>query len=139
MHGDGDETTRLRRTNRLIVGLVLLTVGPIIFLATLGGAYVLATYQTAEYKCIVEGPHSPLAEISEDSTILRDARFSVWPLGRECEWRRADGAGWVTADSGNWPGTAVLLASGAATATGILLAISAIPARRRPPNLGAAV
>lgn len=115
-----------------------MTVGAIVFLVTLGGAFVIANYKTAEYKCLVEGPHSPLAEISEDSTVLRNARFSVWPLGRECEWRRADGAGTVTADSNNWPGTAVLLVAGSTAVGGLLLTTSAVSAKDRSRRTGGA-
>ena len=54
--------------------------------------------------CQQEGPSSPLAVVSEGDIVTRS--LSWWPLGRACEWQRADGNGTVTTYSGSAGGTA---------------------------------
>ncbi|WP_085367778.1 hypothetical protein [Leifsonia sp. NCR5] len=55
--------------------------------------------------CRQEGPSSPLAVISEGGDVVNQS-LSGWPLGRACEWRRADGSGTVTTHSGSADSTA---------------------------------
>lgn len=72
-------------------------------------AHFLATYQGLDYKCTVDGPHSPFALITEAPVAV--GRFGHWPLGRECEWPLADGTGTIVAHSESWTGTFALVSS----------------------------
>ncbi|GAA3878059.1 hypothetical protein GCM10022381_20610 [Leifsonia kafniensis] len=90
--------------DRRRLGVVLCATGVFVALGITFLSYVPAMYKGADYKCMVEGPRSPLAEISERPGIVTGS-FSLWPLGRECTWLRADGAGTVAVDSGNWVAT----------------------------------
>lgn len=79
-------------------GVTLITVGVVGLLLVVGFTSVSAWYQGFDYKCLVEGPFRsspPFALVSEAVEVR--GYFSVWPLGRACDWQRADGAGFVTA------------------------------------------
>lgn len=106
------------------LGASLLVAGALAALMTVLTAYVAAAYGGMDYKCLVEGPRSPLAEVSERSDIV-SGRFSLWPLGRACEWARADGNGWVTATPDNWAGTVGVLVASAVALLGAGLLWSA--------------
>lgn len=99
------------------LGLALLVSGTLLTALIIVAAYVTATYGTLDYKCAVEGPDSPLAEVSERSGIVH-GWFSLWPLGRACDWVRADGRGWVTALPG-WADTTCVLATAALALLGV--------------------
>ncbi|MCU1408175.1 MAG: hypothetical protein JWM23_255 [Microbacteriaceae bacterium] len=95
---------------RSSAGGVFLTAGTVVALGVVLLSYVPAMYHGADYKCLVEGPFSAQAEISERPGIAT-GRFSFWPLGRECEWARADGRGTVVVNSGNWSATGIAAAA----------------------------
>jgi hypothetical protein len=103
-------------------GFALLALGLFLGLAIYCLWFVASTYQGLDYKCLVEGPYSPLAVVSEASGIVT-GRFGHWPLGRECEWLRADGAGTIVAQSNNWTGSVELLASTGIALSGTYLAV----------------
>lgn len=95
----------------VVLGLAVVLLG----LLLAGGQLVAANYKGATFKCLVEGPSSSLAEVSERSDIVT-GHPALWPLGRACDWKRSDGAGTITTYSGSWPGTVeslVLLIGGA--------------------------
>ena len=109
-----------RRAQRIVWGSFLLVVG-LLFGA---GQVWVSQYQGATYKCMVDGPFPPDAEVSERSGIV-EGSAALWPLGRACEWARADGEGTVATYSGPWPLT---LAALGLIVGGLLLA--ALPAAR---------
>lgn len=80
-----------------IVGVLVLAFGLYSGLVIIGSA----TTNT----CQQEGPSSALALVSENSDVVQQG-LSWWPLGRACEWARADGNGTVTTYSGSPAGTA---------------------------------
>jgi H+/Cl- antiporter ClcA len=88
-------------------GTILLITGVLCALIVFTLVYLGATYQGLDYKCWTAGPRSPLAEISEDPAVVTGS-FSYWPIGRECEWRRAGGDGTVVVPS-DWAGTGAVL------------------------------
>lgn len=112
------------RSKRIVLGSCLLATGLLLGAGQIG----TSVYQGATYKCIVDGPASPDAEVSERSDVVKGSA-ALWPLGRACEWARADGEGTVTTYSGNWPFT---LAALVLTLGGITFAV--LPATRRPPH-----
>ena len=85
--------------------------------------YFGATYQGLDSRCFISGPRSPLAQVSEVPSV--EGNFSHWPLGRECEWRRADGGGTVIARSEGWPETIAVLLSASVALAGLGLMTSA--------------
>jgi hypothetical protein len=101
-------------------GLGLFTLGAFMVLMVITFAHLIATYHGLEYGCLVDGPRSTLAIISEAPGIV-EGRFSYWPLGRECEWVRADGNGTVVARPESWTGTLALVASASIALSGIVL------------------
>ncbi|MGO4103969.1 hypothetical protein AB4Y63_08450 [Leifsonia sp. YAF41] len=109
-------STRASAIERRRLGLVLCIAGLLTALGITFFSFVAAVYQGADYKCLVDGPHSPLAEISERPGIVT-GNFTAWPMGRECTWLRADGVGTVTVDSGNWVATGL-------AASGMLVALT---------------
>jgi hypothetical protein len=127
MSHTGDRHQRGRR-RALVVGLIAVVLG--LFLAV--GELAIGNYKGATFKCSVEGPSSELAEISERSDVVTGYP-TMWPLGRGCEWDRADGPGTIATYSGSWPGTIVALGL---LGGGIALAGSALlrPVRRTRPG-----
>ncbi|MCS5716155.1 hypothetical protein NVV95_16535 [Herbiconiux sp. CPCC 205716] len=85
-------------------GLILILLGAFLTLALL----VPSNYKGSTYKCIVEGPYSEAAEVSERPDGIAGAP-SLWPIGRSCTWAAATGDGTVTTYSGSWPGTFVVV------------------------------
>jgi hypothetical protein len=91
------------------IGISLIIVGVIAALGVVGFAWLVATYGGLDYKCIVEGPHRESAPFALASEAVRvHGYFSVLPLGRACNWERADGQGVVTAGPG-WTSTIMFL------------------------------
>lgn len=115
-----------RRRHRLLIssGLFIAFIG--LFLAA--GQFVPANYKGSTFKCWVEGPSSSEAEISERAGVVTGYP-TILPLGRACQWDRADGDGTITTYSGSWAGTsvAVLLLIG-----GITVIVRS--SRQRPPR-----
>jgi hypothetical protein len=129
---------RLKATSpadRRRLGVVLCATGIFVALGITVLSYIPAVYKGADYKCLVEGPRSPLAEISERPGIVTGG-FSLWPLGRECTWRRADGAGTVGADSGNWVATGFAASALVLALVGGGLAASSPRVRSHPAPTG---
>jgi hypothetical protein len=85
-------------------GLGVLVLG----LLLAAGQLVPANFKGSTFKCLVEGPTSAMAEVSERAGVVA-GHPAIWPLGRACEWDRADGVGTITTYSGSWPGTFVVL------------------------------
>ena len=90
-----------------------------------GVQLVAAAWQGATYRCLVDGPTSRLAEVSERAGVVSGSA-SVWPLGRECEWALADETGTVTTHSGSWSVTLITFAIGAG---GLTLVVAPAVAR----------
>jgi hypothetical protein len=122
--------TLASRGERRRLGLGLCAAGAFVALGITFLVYVPAMYQGADYKCLVEGPNSPLAEISERPGLVTGS-FSLWPLGRDCTWQRADGMGTVTVDSGNWVATG--FAASAALLALVGAGLAAAPGRAGAP------
>jgi len=112
------------RSKGIVLGSMFLAAGLLLGAVQIGAS----VHQGATYKCIVDGPASPDAEVSERSDVV-EGSAALWPLGRACEWARADGAGTVTTYSGNWPFT--LAALGLALSG---ITVASLPATRRPPH-----
>lgn len=84
--------------------------------------------------CMQEGPHSPLAVISESGDTVTQS-LSWWPLGRACEWKRADGHGTVITFSSTDASTAATYGAMAAGAALLIGAVRTGRARtRRTPS-----
>ena len=122
--GNSRERRGRSRSKGIVLGSFLLATGLLLGAGQIGAD----VYQGATYKCIVDGPASPNPEVSERSDVV-EGSAALWPLGRACEWARADGAGTVTTYSGNWP--SMLAALGLAIG-GITVAILTVT--RRPPT-----
>ncbi len=88
---------------RILRAVSLCTLG--LGLLAVAASYVLASYQGVDYKCITSGPFHPGAVVSEGDIVV--GGFSWWPLGRSCEWDRADGNGRLSAQSGSFPASAI--------------------------------
>jgi hypothetical protein len=104
-----EDRTAVERTDaRRRLGHVVLFAGAALCLGLVGSSALVSAHGGLEYKCLVEGPRPtepPLAVVSEASGIV-EGSFTLWPVGRQCEWDRADGLGTVTANSGAWGTTA---------------------------------
>ena len=110
------EIQAMRRT-----GIALTTIGLLAAIGVFGFVWLAATHGGLDYKCIVEGPRresAPFAVVSE--AVQVHGYFSSWPLGRACDWERADGKGFVTASPG-WAGTIDFLSCLAIAAVGVVL------------------
>lgn len=106
------------------IGISLIVVGVIAALCVVGLAWLTATYGGLDYKCVVDGPRRESAPFAVASEAVRvHGSFSSWPLGRACEWERADGQGFVTAGP-SWTTTIILLVWIAIASVGaVLLAV----------------
>ncbi|PPF55982.1 hypothetical protein C5C13_11595 [Clavibacter michiganensis] len=111
-----------------MLGMLLLVTGLLVGAAQIG----MSTYQGVTYKCLVDGPFSSQAEVSEGSDVV-EGSVAWWPLGRACEWARADGAGTVTVYSGSWALTFIAL--GLILGALVLAVTSVRPRRRRTSPL----
>ena len=113
----GTGTQRLSASERTRFGTVLIVAGLGAAALVTAGAYLVAVHGGLDYACAVEGPFSPLAELSERADIVSGS-FSWWPLGRNCTWAAASGTGTVLATSG-WGHTVFLAVSLGVAAVGI--------------------
>jgi hypothetical protein len=100
-------------------GLTLIVLGLGLALIVYTCAFMLATYQGLDYKCTVDGPRSPLAEVTEAPVVTGE--FIHWPLGRQCTAPRADGTGVVVTRSADWTGTILLVTSLSIALGGVVL------------------
>lgn len=128
---------RVRRTGqdrtdtRRRLGYVLLFAGAAVCLSLVASSAMVSSRGGMEYNCMVSGPvptEPPLAVVSEASGIV-EGSFSVWPLGRQCEWDRADGRGTVVANSGAWGSTAFAAGAGLLSLIGAGLVLASSPYR----------
>ena len=113
----GTGTQRLSASERTRFGTVLIVAGLGAAVLVTAGAYLVAVHGGLDYACAVEGPFSPLAEMSERADGVSGS-FSWWPLGRNCTWAAASGTGTVLATSG-WGHTVFLAVSLGVAAVGI--------------------
>ena len=113
----GTGTQRLSASERTRFGTVLIVAGLGAAALVTAGAYLVAVHGGLDYACAVEGPFSPLAEMSERADGVSGS-FSWWPLGRNCTWAAASGTGTVLATSG-WGHTVFLAVSLGVAAVGI--------------------
>jgi hypothetical protein len=121
-----DRTDARRR-----LGCVLLFAGAAVCLSLVASSAMGSSRGGMEYNCLVSGPvptEPPLAVVSEAPGIV-EGSFSVWPLGRQCEWDRADGRGTVVANSGAWGSTAFAAGSGLLSLIGAGLMLASSPYR----------
>ncbi|MET0933468.1 MAG: hypothetical protein ABWX56_07130 [Mycetocola sp.] len=115
-HEEPMNDERSSDVQRLRMFLVVAGVIGMIWALGVGGA--AAQYGGVEYRCMVEGPFPtspPMASLTEGEP--ERAYLSVWPYGRACEWKRADGQGPVTAFS-DWSATGGFLACAAMAIAG---------------------
>lgn len=115
----GTGTQRLSTSERSQFGTVLIVAGLGAAAVVTAGAYLVAVHGGLDYACYVEGPFSPLAEVSERAGVV-SGNFSWWPLGRSCTWAAASGTGTVLATSG-WGNTVFVAVSLAVAVAGIAL------------------
>jgi hypothetical protein len=101
---EGGDRHRRGRHGFIAFGLIAVILG----LLLAAGQLAAGNYKGSTFKCLVEGPSSELAEVSERAGVVTGDP-TMWPLSRACEWDRADGAGTITTYSGNWPGTFIAL------------------------------
>lgn len=118
---DDDAVNDERSSDVQLLRMFLVVVGVIGMIWTLGAGGAAAQYGGIEYRCMVEGPFPtspPLALITEGEP--ERAYLSLWPYGRACDWKRADGQGLVTASS-DWSATGAFIVSAAMAITGGLI------------------
>jgi hypothetical protein len=110
------------------IGISLIVVGVIAALCVVALAWLSATYGRTDYKCLVEGPRRVSVLFAVTSEAVRvHGSFSWRPLGRACNWQRADGQGFVMAGPG-WTITITFLVCAAvASVGGVLIAIGSAP------------
>lgn len=113
------------------ISLALIVLGVIGMLGVLGYTGLAASHDGFDYKCLVEGPFrtSPPFALMSEAVEVR-GYFSVWPLGRACDWERSDGLGYVTATS-NWTATIAFLLCAMMAVSGRTLR-SVVARRSRP-------
>ena len=106
------------------IGISLIVVGVLAGVCVFALAWLSATYGGLDYKCLVEGPRRVSAPFAVTSEAVRvHGTFSWWPLGRACNWQRADGQGFVIAGPG-WSTTVTsLVCAAVASVGGVLVAI----------------
>ena len=122
---------RLSASQRARFGTGLIVAGLGAAALVTAGAYLVAMHGGLDYACSVEGPFSPLAEVSERAGVVSGG-FSLWPLGRSCTWPAAGGSGTVLASSG-WGNTVFVAALLGVAAAGVALRTT------RPAQTDAAV
>jgi hypothetical protein len=106
------------------IGISLIVVGVIAALCVVALAWLAATYGGLDYKCLVEGPRRVSAPFAVTSEAVRvHGSFSWWPLGRACNWQRADGQGFVLAGPGWITTITFLVCAAVASVGGVLIAI----------------
>ena len=124
--GRRDRPEPERTDARRRLGYILFLTGVVVCLGLVASSALVSSRGGLEYNCLVSGPvptEPPLAVVSEAPGIV-EGSFTLWPIGRQCEWDRADGDGTVTVTSGAW-GTTAFAAGGALLAlvgTGVILA-----------------
>lgn len=122
--------TRRRSPARMAVGLTFTIFGSVAALGVYAFAWLAASYGGLQYKCLVEGPFresAPFALVSEAVEVR--GYVSSWPLGRACDWERADELGFVTALPG-WSATGTFVLCLAVVFVGVGLLVVEVRARR---------
>lgn len=116
--GSGSRTT----------AVAVMLLGVMTSIGVVGFTWLAASYGGLDYRCIADGPrreYAPFAVVSE--AVQVHGFFSWWPMGRACEWERADGHGFVTAGPG-WSATIVFVSCVViATAGAIVLTLKLHP------------
>lgn len=115
---DEEATTDERARGLQRLRMLLVVVGVLGMMWTLGVGGAAANHGGLEHGCIVGGlfPSSPPQTLSMDGGPER-AYLSLWPFGRACDWKRSDGPGVVTALP-DWTQTGVFLACAAMAVSG---------------------
>lgn len=103
------------------ISLALIVLGVFGMLGVLGYTGPAVSHDGFDYKCLVEGPFrtSPPFALMSEAVEVR-GHFSVWPLGRACDWERSDGLGYVTATS-DWTATVAFLLCAVLAVSGSVL------------------
>ncbi|MCU1407250.1 MAG: hypothetical protein JWQ43_3553 [Glaciihabitans sp.] len=122
---------------RRFFGAILVVLCAAVVLGIVALDYAAFSRNRPTEECFFSGPTPadtslivPRYETVEGVT----GRFSLWPLGLECEWDRVDGSGTIVATSENWGITYV--AAGGVLGVFVGLVITFAPGwgnvRRRP-------
>ena len=109
----------VRRRTTQNVGRGIAAVGAVFAAACVSLTGLAAFHEGVQHGCLVEGPFrdSPPYPLLSEAVEVR-GYFSWLPLGRACEWERADGAGFITALP-DWSATVPVL-------VGVLISMSGI-------------
>ena len=111
---------------RRLLGLTIFVLAGVVWVLSASVAIVAANHDGLHTGCWRSGPW-PTGMGSVESAPV-GARFSWWPVGRECEWRSADGTRSVIVQGDSWVATSVLVGLGALSASGVVIAL--LPARK---------
>jgi hypothetical protein len=96
------------------LGLTLIVFGVLGMIVVLVSTGLTASHGGVGYLCSTEGPYADLASRAGEADAF--GRFSVWPLGRTCDWAR-DGHIYASADS-DWTATIAFLFCAASAVVG---------------------
>ena len=124
-------TPRTLRLGLRRLGATVLIGCGLLAIVIIGETYIATVFTGAQHTCIVDGP-SPTG--AQWERILRPGEameevvpagsFILFPLGRACDYRLADGSGAIRVTAGDWGQTRlVAMLVGGAIAGGILVAL----------------
>ena len=111
---------------RRLLGLTIFVLAGVVWVLSALAAILAAHHDGVEAGCWRSGPWP--TELSSVDSGPVSARFSWWPVGRECEWQSADGTASVITRSDSWAETSWLVGLGALSASGIVITL--FPARK---------
>ncbi|PWC07909.1 hypothetical protein DF223_00670 [Mycetocola zhujimingii] len=112
------------------IGLALIWCGVLGMIAVLVFTGLAASHDGFTYKCLVEGPYpEPSAGAILTEAAQPAGRFSLWPLGRACDWEDADGQRSITALP-DWTATVTFLSCASSAVLGrALRTVAGLPLR----------
>jgi hypothetical protein len=102
--------------DRRLLGIVMFSIGGVLWLLTVAFASLAASHGGG---CMVSGPYHAEAYPPEAGPVSE--RFTMWPMGRECEWPTA-GSGTVVAQP-DWSGTIAVSIVGGVAVVGLMIAL----------------
>jgi hypothetical protein len=112
--------------DRALLGITVFLLAGVVWVMSASIAFLGATYNGAEGRCLHGGPWS--SEMFSPEAGPVSAGFSWWPVGRECEWRTTGGGETAIVRSESWGATYALLVLGAISVSGLVIAV--IPTRQ---------